>query len=428
MLMRNYFKMVFWFGVLSVLGSCDEGIDNDAEFARLNDQEIQKYIQDNNLSAIGTGSGLFYQITQSSNGDSIRDGDSVTVHFTARLVNGYVVDSTSRFLDRPDGFLIGASPIVLGLSEGLKLMKEGEKSILLVPSYLGYGSNFSTLTPPNLPPYSTIVYEIEVLEVRSEDDQINTFISTLPFSEPTTVIEDSLLFYRISEGTPNTKPDNGEQLRVAYRGFLLNGTEFDEGLDSSFTFRLGFGEVIQGWDKGFKLMNEGDSALFVIYSKAAYGSTGNNSIPAYAPLAFEVTLVKSEKQQIIEYINAQGLQNDTASTSSGLYYVNTQLGTGATPSATSNVTVKLKGSYIDYSGQLVEFTNQPSITFDLETDNQQGGLTTGLEEGIRLMKQGGKIILMMPSKLAYGEDGNDSAPFVLERAPVIYEVELISVQ
>ena len=424
MLVRNYFKFIIWIGFLGFLSSCEEERNNVSEFAELNDQEIQQYIQDNNLNAQGTGSGLFYEITTSTDGQAINNGDSVVVHFVASLVNDFVVDSTSRFFDRPDGILMAASDIPLGLFEGLRLMKEGESATLLVPSYIGYGSNASPRTPPNLPPFSTIVYQIEVIDVRSEEEQINDFLAELPFAQPSVTIQDSLLFYRITEGTPNTMPEDAQELRVAYRGYLLNGTEFDSNLDSTFTFNLGVGQVIRAWDLGFALMNEGDSALFVINSNAGYGSTGNNfnietgsGIPPFTPLAFDVTLVKSENQQIFEYIANQGLQNDTSSTDSGLFFADLQAGTGDAPEETSTVTVSLKASYINYQDQLVEFLNLPSATFNLATDGQTENLTNGLEEGLRLMQVGGRSIFMMPSRLAYGFNGNSEDPFCIGKSP-----------
>ena len=436
MLVRNYFKFIIWIGFIALLSSCEEEINTVAEFSELNDQEIQQYIQDNNINATGTDSGLFYEITSSTNGQAIEDGDSVTIHFVATLVNGFIVDSTSRFFDRPDGILMGITNIPFGLFEGIKLMKEGETATLLVPSYIGYGANAgSPVPPPNLPPFSTIVYEVEVIDVRSEEEQINDFLAELPFAQPTETIQDSLFLYRIADGSPNTLPDLGQELRVAYRGFLLDGTEFDSNLDSTFTFNLGLGQVIRAWDLGFELMNEGDSALFVINSNAGYGSAGNNfnaangtGIPPFAPLAFEVTLVKSENQQIFEYISDQGLQNDTSSTDSGLFFADLQAGTGGTPDESSSVTVNLKASYINYQDQLVEFFDLPSVTFNLATDDQTDDLTTGLREGLQLMQVGGRSVLMMPSRLAYSANGNSEDPFVLGRAPVIYEVELISIQ
>jgi FKBP-type peptidyl-prolyl cis-trans isomerase len=86
-----------------------------------------------------------------------------------------------------------------------------------------------------------------------------------------------------------------KDVTVNYRGTLEDGTLFDESYGREpFTFKLGAGQVIKGWDEGVKGMKEGGKRRLVIPAKLGYGSTGTpgGPIPPDATLIFEVELIK----------------------------------------------------------------------------------------------------------------------------------------
>jgi prepilin-type processing-associated H-X9-DG protein len=86
----------------------------------------------------------------------------------------------------------------------------------------------------------------------------------------------------------------GNRLAMHYRGFLQDGTLFDESYKRGepFTFTLGAGEVISGWDKGIVGMKQGGKRRLTIPARLAYGPNGQGTIPANATLIFEVELRK----------------------------------------------------------------------------------------------------------------------------------------
>ncbi len=87
----------------------------------------------------------------------------------------------------------------------------------------------------------------------------------------------------------------GRQVRVHYTGFFPDGSSFDSsrGGDSGFTFPLGGGRVIPGWDDGVAGMREGGERVLVIPWDMAYGPPGAGGvIPPYAILVFEVELLE----------------------------------------------------------------------------------------------------------------------------------------
>jgi FKBP-type peptidyl-prolyl cis-trans isomerase len=87
----------------------------------------------------------------------------------------------------------------------------------------------------------------------------------------------------------------GSSVTVHYTGCLTNGTKFDSSLDhgSPFTFNLGQGQVIQGWDKGVEGMKVGGKRKLIIPADMGYGAAGAGGvIPPNSTLVFEVELLK----------------------------------------------------------------------------------------------------------------------------------------
>jgi peptidylprolyl isomerase len=102
------------------------------------------------------------------------------------------------------------------------------------------------------------------------------------------------LYFIESQAGNGPNPKKGQKVTVHYSGFLTNGKKFDSSYDRDepFTFVLGEGQVIGGWDEGIALMKVGSAATLVIPSILGYGANGSGQIPPFAPLVFEVQLLK----------------------------------------------------------------------------------------------------------------------------------------
>ncbi len=99
----------------------------------------------------------------------------------------------------------------------------------------------------------------------------------------------------LQEGT-GTIPQKGENIKVHYSGFLLDGTKFDSSVDRGrpIEFILGTGRVIKGWDQAFSQLKRGTKARILIPSELGYGArgAGGGTIPPNATLIFEVELME----------------------------------------------------------------------------------------------------------------------------------------
>ena len=123
--------------------------------------------------------------------------------------------------------------------------------------------------------------------------------------------------------------------------------------------------------------------------------------------------VQNEKE-IVDYIEKNKLT--ATKTDSGLYYVVKEAGTGAQPTASSNVTVAYKGYFTN--GNIFDQSNAAGISFGL---NQ---VIKGWTEGIPYFKEGGNGVLLIPSHLGYGSDGSGPIP---GGSVLIFDVKLIKV-
>lgn len=88
-------------------------------------------------------------------------------------------------------------------------------------------------------------------------------------------------------------PKTGQRVTVHYTGTLVNGTKFDSSVDKGqpFTFVIGTGSVIKGWDEGVATMKVGGKRILYIPAALGYGSRANGPIPANSDLIFEVELL-----------------------------------------------------------------------------------------------------------------------------------------
>jgi peptidylprolyl isomerase len=108
-----------------------------------------------------TKSGLKYQEIVEGSGPAVAPGKKVTCHYTGKLKDGTVFDSSLKS-GRPFVFTHKVTQLIPGWTEGVATMKTGGKRRLFIPSNLGYGSNGAgDVIPPN----ADLIFDLEVLKV-----------------------------------------------------------------------------------------------------------------------------------------------------------------------------------------------------------------------------------------------------------------------
>lgn len=111
---------------------------------------------------ITTESGLKYVDHVLGTGPMPQAGQTIVVHYTGRLEDGTKFDSS---VDRgqPYTFQVGAGQVIKGWDEGLLSMRAGGKRTLTIPPHLGYGQRGAGNV---IPPGATLIFEVELLEIR----------------------------------------------------------------------------------------------------------------------------------------------------------------------------------------------------------------------------------------------------------------------
>ena len=214
----------------------------------------------------------------------------VTTQYTIWLKTdtGYdYIDSSKD--STPLDFVVGRGDVVFpGWEQGVTGMQVGGKRYLVIPPALAFGEQANGVIPAN----ATLVMEIELTAMTPP--QVLTKVDDSKF----TTTASGLKYYDMVAGSGDAAAA-GQTVKVNYTGWLEDGTQFDTsvGSGSPFSFTLGKGSVIPGWDEGLVGMKVGGKRQLIIPAALGYGDAGSGIIPGGATLIFEVELVEIQPAQ-----------------------------------------------------------------------------------------------------------------------------------
>lgn len=126
---------------------------------------LQQYLQEEKLPVNPLPSGIYYLNLKPGNGKKVAQGDTITVNYEGRFLNGKFFDSTIK-RKQPFQFVYGTEwQVIKGLEEAIGMMSEGEKSLFILPSEWGFGNQGSS--NQIIPPFTSLIFEVEILKVSS---------------------------------------------------------------------------------------------------------------------------------------------------------------------------------------------------------------------------------------------------------------------
>lgn len=134
-----------------------------AQMAQVNAEAGRKFLEQNakRPEVQTTPSGLQYEVLQNAEGAKASKTDTVVVHYTGRLIDGTVFDSSE---ERGEPATFGVTQVIPGWVEALQIMPNGAKWRLYIPSELAYGGQ----NVPGIGPNQTLIFDVTLLEIKGK--------------------------------------------------------------------------------------------------------------------------------------------------------------------------------------------------------------------------------------------------------------------
>ena len=289
-------------------------IDSPEGLQKKEKDALDKFIADNKITTPARPSGLYFVEEVAGKGITIDSGCQVIYNVKISMINGKQVFGQDSMK-----FVYGKRPDMTGFLEGIKMMKKGGKARLILPSKLAFGENGYR----EIPPFTTIIYDVQVVDVKSKAEYAKIEAAEKKKKEAEKKLKEAksegakkaeagLLQKYLKDNKINAKPTAsglyyiekakgtgpqihvGSKVSVQYTGTLLNGKKFDSSRDrggKAFDVEIGKGSVIKGWEEGLQHMAKGGKAILIIPSSIGYGAQEMNGIPAYSTLVFDIEIV-----------------------------------------------------------------------------------------------------------------------------------------
>ena len=306
-----------------------------------------------------------------------------------------------------------------------------------------------------LKPEDYFRYEVKLLEIKTSEafqeeiDRMNKAMRERALQEFTDFVETNCVgvtpessgIYVIPlEAGKGPCPKKGDKVEVDFSAHLLNGQFVGSTFDrpDKFSFVLGKGFAIQGWEEIVPKMHVGERVKAVIPFDLAYGEYSVGSIPSYSNLVYDIKLLKitpeeelrAEEEKALaalkaesekaftDYVTANGIVDHTPS---GLYYSKSLVTSGAAPKEGQKAVITYVASFLDGT----PLGSSAELEGDFEVLYGSGAVLKGLEEGLGLMHVGEKARFVLPYTLAYGEQPYKNIPGCTN---LVFDVELIEIK
>jgi FKBP-type peptidyl-prolyl cis-trans isomerase FkpA len=148
--------------------------EQKAQQLPIDDKLLQEYFAKNNIKAEKTASGLYYTIQKAGSGAQIAKGQTVSMMYTGKTLDGNIFDSNidqevakkNGHDSKPLTFSVGQGQMIPGVDEGAGLLKKGAKATLYLPSPIAYGPQSPN---PSIPANAVMIFEVEITDVKAAE-------------------------------------------------------------------------------------------------------------------------------------------------------------------------------------------------------------------------------------------------------------------
>ena len=174
-------KFYYEINLMDIISSeeyAEEQANYEAEMQKAREAEpelIAAYVKEHNIKAQPTADGLYVVVKKQGKGTKVAVGRQVAINYTGRLLDGTMFDSSVESNAKEGGifqpgrpyeplsYVVGQMGLIRGWEEGVMGQPEGTQLQLIIPSAMGYGSADNI---PTIPPYSTLVFDLEIVSVK----------------------------------------------------------------------------------------------------------------------------------------------------------------------------------------------------------------------------------------------------------------------
>lgn len=350
-----------------------------------------------------TSSGLAYLSLEPPTGDeSPSANDTVLVEYTGWTTDGVTFDTTEGSAARP----LPLSRVIAGWTEGIQLMKVGEKMRFWIPQELAYKGQPGR-------PAGMLVFDVELQEIQKAPETPENLKEPPAEAKKT---DSGLAYLMLEKGQSNERPREWDRVKVNFTGWSSDGKMIASSTTRGGPAQFELNRVMPGWAEGIQLMTKGEKARFWIPEELA--TQGRPGAPQ-GMLVFDFELLEIEKRPEPPPAPKDVAEPpaDAKKTDSGLAYKVLEKGKGSDhPTADSKVTVHYSGWTTDGKMFDSSVTRGKPSTFPLK------GVIPGWTEGVQLMVPGEKTRFWIPEELAY--KGRPGKP----QGMLVFDIELIEIQ
>jgi FKBP-type peptidyl-prolyl cis-trans isomerase len=404
-------------------------------------------------------SGLYYKIYKLSKDTTrprIGDWVSLDMRYSARM-NGkdsLLFDSRTQGKGEHVKMELPPSDFKGDLYEGLRMMSSGDSAVFNVRADSIFVRTFrAPACPPTIDSLAGVTFYIRLFAVESsgqlkknEEEALKNYLADNKITVTPTA--SGIYIIRTQDGD-GLKIDTGYSVKLNFTVSLIDGKQLFTSYNRPEPLKFEYGRRFDtpGFSEAIGTMKKGTKAKVIVPYTMGFGEKGRGAIvPAYATLVYQVEILdvmtkedlekevaaekqRREEQRIAAIQGEEGARSQylkdhnitVQPRPSGLYYIEKVAGTGPQAEPGKKVKVHYTGTMLDGK----KFDSSLDRNMPLEFDLGKGQVIQGWDEGISLMKVGGKALLIIPSGIGYGDREMGSIPAY---STLVFEVELLDVK